>query len=359
MLIKEKKRAAASNAKPFPFRRDSFRRASAGTTASNIPPGGDIAKWPMPSAVSGEALKSKRRTHVNPSIGRDGEGANPSEYREHGASDCVKVYFDGIKRFSLITFDEEKRLARKIALGDHAARKKMIESNLRLVVNIAKRYLNRGLPLQDLIEEGNIGLIKSVERFKATKDCKFSTYATYWIKQSVERAIANQSGTIRLPIHVSADMFKITRATRELTLTLKRPPSFQEITKKTGFSGRYVKKLSTIGKKCYSLESGFPEDSDTPLLERLEDERVATPMDIIDSGRRVERVRNWLNMLDEGEQKILKMRFGLGAEEPQTLEAIGRMFGVTRERVRQIEVKALGKLKGVMSETEINSMDAV
>ncbi|MBI5970274.1 MAG: sigma-70 family RNA polymerase sigma factor [Deltaproteobacteria bacterium] len=280
-------------------------------------------------------------------------------HKDYCASDCVKVYFNGIKRFGLIAFDEEKRLARKIAKGDLEARRKMIESNLRLVVNIAKRYLNRGLALQDLIEEGNIGLIKSVERFKAAKDCKFSTYATYWIKQSVERAIANQSGVVRLPIHVSADMFKITRATRELTLTLKRPPNMAEITKKTGLSGRYVKKLSVIGKKCFSLESGFPEESDTPLLERLVDERVASPMDIIDSHRRVDRVRGWLNMLGEGEQRILKMRFGLGAEEPQTLEAIGREFGVTRERVRQIEVNALDKLKGIMSETEFNSMDAV
>ena len=285
--------------------------------------------------------------------GASGEDSAP------GAADCVKLYFNGIKRFSLITSQEEKRLAGRIACGDHEARRKMIESNLRLVVNIAKRYLNRGLAFQDLIEEGNIGLIKSVEKFKATKDCKFSTYATYWIRQSVERAIVNQSGTVRLPIHVSADMGKIVRATRELSLSLKRSPNIAELSKKTGLSGRYVKKLSTIGKKCYSLESGFPEDSDQPLLERLKDEKAASPMDIIDSGRRNTRIRSWVNMLGESEQRILKMRFGLGSEEPQTLESIGRSFGVTRERVRQIEVKALGKLKDIMSRTEINSMDAV
>jgi len=275
------------------------------------------------------------------------------------ASDSVKVYFSGIKKFALLTSDEEKTLARKIAKGCMESRRKMIEANLRLVVNIAKRYLNRGLPLQDLIEEGNIGLIKSVERFKATKGCKFSTYATYWIKQAIERAIANQSSIVRLPIHVTADISKLTRATRELSRNLKREPSIEELTEKTGLSGRYVKKLNTISKKSYSLEASFPDDTDQSLLDRLEDDRFPSPMEIIDESRRTERISNWLGMLDDNERTILKLRFGLESDEPQTLESIGKSFGVTRERVRQIEVKALDKLKKIIKQTDICSFDTI
>ena len=286
-------------------------------------------------------------------------GRKEDREKETTATDSVKVYFSGIKRFALLTSDEEKTLARKIAKGDTQARRKMIEANLRLVVNIAKRYLNRGLPLQDLIEEGNIGLIKSVERFKATKGCKFSTYATYWIKQAIERAIANQSSIVRLPIHVTADISKLTRANRELTRALKREPSLVELSEKTGLSGRYVKKLNTISKKSYSLEASFPDDTDQSLLDRLEDDRFPTPMEVIDDSRRVERINSWLGMLDENERTILKLRFGLEEDEPQTLESIGKSFGVTRERVRQIEVKALDKLKKIIRQSDIVSFDSV
>src|SRR3989337_3874064 len=151
------------------------------------------------------------------------------ESRESFSTDSVKFYFNSIKKYQLLTPKEEKLLAKKISKGDHLARSRMIEANLRLVVNIAKRYINRGFPLQDLIEEGNIGLIKSVERFKANKGCKFSTYATYWIKQSIERAIANQSNIVRLPIHITADLAKLARASRELMMVLNRDPSIGEL----------------------------------------------------------------------------------------------------------------------------------
>ena len=178
-----------------------------------------------------------------------------SEVREGFSTDSVKSYFNSIKRFHLLTSREEKLLAKKISKGDQEARRRMIEANLRLVVNIAKKYMNRGFPLPDLIEEGNIGLIKSVERFRASKGCKFSTYATYWIKQSIERAIANQGNVVRLPIHVTADISKLSRATRELMMALSREPDFSELAERTGFSGRYVKKLDLISKKSYSLEA--------------------------------------------------------------------------------------------------------
>lgn len=303
-------------------------------------------------------LKSQEAEIAKTPVKRRGRKED-KEGRETTASDSVKVYFSGIKKFNLLTSDEEKTLARRIAKGDMEARRQMIEANLRLVVNIAKRYLNRGLPLQDLIEEGNIGLIKSVERFKATKGCKFSTYATYWIKQAIERAIANQSSIVRLPIHVTADISKLTRANRELTRTLKREPSVVELSEKTGLSGRYVKKLNTISKKSYSLEATFPDDTDQSLLDRLEDDRFPTPMEIIDESRRVDRINGWLGMLDDNERTILRLRFGLDEDEPQTLVAIGKSFGVTRERVRQIEVKALDKLKKIIKQSDITAFDSI
>ena len=275
------------------------------------------------------------------------------------SSDTVNVYFSNIKKFSLLDAQEEKRLARRIAAGDREARKKMIESNLRLVVNIAKRYLNRGLPLQDLIEEGNIGLIKSVERFKSKKGCRFSTYATYWIRQAVDRAIANQANTVRLPIHVTNDLSKLTRAKRELNAELDREPSVRELSEKTGLSGRYVKKLSRINKKTYSLEATVSDDFDQPLLERLEDESFPAPTELVDRGTRGRMVTGWLERLDRNEREILRLRFGFDGVDTQTLETIGKKFGVTRERVRQIEVKALDKLKRIIEEDDMTLSDVV
>lgn len=282
------------------------------------------------------------------------------EAKEAAATDTVKVYFNNIRRYPLLTSREEKDLARRIARGDRAARRKMIEANLRLVVNIAKRYINRGFLLQDLIEEGNIGLIKSVERFKASKGCKFSTYATYWIRQAIERAIANQSNIIRLPIHVSADIAKIARVSREHMMRHSKEPSVGELSEKTGLSGRYVKKLDLIARKSLSLESVSSDGSEQSLLERLEDERFPAPADLITEARRSNKVEAWLGLLDDNERTIIRDRFGLENDTPRTLEAIGRTFGVTRERVRQIELKALQKLKRIIEESEhVTSFDTL
>lgn len=282
------------------------------------------------------------------------------ESRENISTDSVRFYFSCIKKFPLLTSHEERHLAKQIARGDKTARKKMIEANLRLVVNIAKRYINRGFPLQDLIEEGNIGLIKSVERFRAAKGCKFSTYATYWIKQSIERAIANQVNVVRLPIHITADISKVSRAARELTMTLHREPDYMELADRTGLSGRYVKKLDMISKKSYSLEAVLPDGSDQTLLDKLEDQSFPPHIDTLDSARKADKISRWLKMLDENECRIIKLRFGIDSNGPETLEAIGKAFGVTRERVRQIEVKALDKLKKIIKGTEkLASLDAV
>lgn len=283
-----------------------------------------------------------------------------SEVSEGFSTDSVKFYFNTIKKFPLLKPAEEKLLAKRISKGDQEARRRMIEANLRLVVNIAKKYMNRGFPLQDLIEEGNIGLIKSVERFRASKGCKFSTYATYWIKQSIERAIANQGNVVRLPIHVTADISKLCRATRELTMTLSRDPDWSELAERTGFSGRYVKKLDSIGKKSYSLEAALPDGSEQTLLDRLEDPALLPQLDLLDCKRKAERVNTWLAFLDENERNVIKLRFGIGNGGPETLEAIGKAFGVTRERVRQIEVKALGKLKSLARDRDkVASLDAL
>ena len=298
--------------------------------------------------------RSKRSSFKKkPSNPRRGSGA------EEGYSvDSIKAYFNSIKKYPLLTPEEERELAVRVARGDVEARRRMIEANLRLVVNIAKRYIHRGIPLQDLIEEGNIGLIKSVERFKETKGCKFSTYATYWIRQAVERAIANQSSIVRLPIHVSTDLSRLMRAVRELSEEYGREPTVRELSERTGMSGRYVKKLSMIAKKVYSLEATVSEDSDQSLLDRIEDEKSLLPVDVIDAVRRSELVEEWLGMLDENERRILRLRFGLEGE-PETLEKIGRRFGVTRERIRQIEVKALDKLKRILKERDITALDMI
>ncbi len=285
------------------------------------------------------------RAHCEPQ--GPGENKDIKDGRLGSSTDSVRLYFNNIKRFPLLKPQEEKALARRIAKGDRQANKIMIESNLRLVVSIAKRYINRELPIQDLIEEGNVGLIKAVERFNAQKGCKFSTYATYWIKQSIERAIANQANTVRLPIHVSADMSKVARASRQLSQQFNREPSLAEISDATGLSGRYVRRLDTISRKSYSLEATLPDGTDMTLMDRLEDSAQRNPLDIIEAGKMSVRVNSWLSSLDDNESRILRMRFGFDDLGPQTLESIGRAFGVTRERVRQVEVKAIEKLRKI------------
>ena len=287
--------------------------------------------------------------------------------RSYGASDectadstdTISAYFRGIKRFELLSAADEKRLAKGVAMGDPEARKKFIESNLRLVVNIAKRYMNRGLPLQDLIEEGNIGLIKSVERFNPGKGCRFSTYATYWIKQSVDRAVANQANTVRLPIHVTNDLAKLSRVARELTSTLEREPSLDELSEKSGLSGRYVKKLSSINTRSLSLESTLSDDHDQSLIGKIEDESMPAPMDFREMADRSAMLDEWLGMLDNSEADIIRRRFGFNGDVTETLDAIGKAFGVTRERVRQIEAKALLKLKKMIEASELTFYDVI
>jgi RNA polymerase primary sigma factor len=266
--------------------------------------------------------------------------------------DAIKHYLREIQKTTLLTAEEEKALARRIDLGEKAARDKMIESNLRLVVKIAKRYINRGLPFIDLIEEGNIGLIKAVERFKLSKECRFSTYATWWIRQSIERALVNQSRIIRLPVHVSDDINRMLKITRMLVQDLNREPTTKEVATRMEVNPSYVRRLLVLLKKTYSIEMPMGENSDYFLIDTIEDTSNHSPATLLEDVNKFEMVSEWLGQLSENEQKIIAMRFGLDDKEPQTLDTIGRSFGVTRERIRQIEAKSLEKLRKMLQQSE-------
>ena len=268
--------------------------------------------------------------------------------------DAIKLYMRDIQKSKLLSAEEEKELAGRIDLGDKAARDKMIESNLRLVVKIAKRYINRGLPFLDLIEEGNVGLIKAVGKFKLSKECRFSTYATWWIRQSIERALVNQSRTIRLPVHVSDDVNKMFRVTRELVNKMNREPTGKEIAAEMGVDIAYVRRLMVLLKKTYSIERPMGENNDYFLLDTIEDTSNVSVAELFENLNKYELVSKWLETLPDNEKNILTLRFGLDDNEPQTLDTIGHIYGVTRERIRQIEVKALEKLRVIIKSSQAN-----
>lgn len=267
--------------------------------------------------------------------------------------DAIKIYLRDIQRTPLLCAASEKELARKIEKGDDAARKKMIESNLRLVVKIAKRYINRGLPFLDLIEEGNLGLIKSVERFNLAKECRFSTYATWWIRQSIERALINQSRTIRLPVHVSDDIGRMIRVSRKLSHELSREPTNQEIADTMKATIQHVRRLMTLLRHTYSIEAPIGDGNDFSLIDTIEDSSMTSPTELLENINIYELISSHFNKLTENEQKILTLRFGLDDNEPQTLDIIGQQFGVTRERIRQIEAKSLEKLRVFYTNSQI------
>ncbi|MGD0586824.1 MAG: sigma-70 family RNA polymerase sigma factor [Oryzomonas sp.] len=259
--------------------------------------------------------------------------------------DAIKIYLRDIQRTPLLNAESEKELARRVEKGDKSARDKMIESNLRLVVKIAKRYINRGLPFLDLIEEGNLGLIKAVERFSLAKECRFSTYATWWIRQAIERSLVNQSRTIRLPVHVSDDINRMLKATRALSQTLQREPSVQEVADAMKAKVAYTRRLMTLLRRTCSMETPIGDGNDYFLIDTIEDSSLVSPSELLENVNRYEMISRFFDELTESEQKILTLRFGLDDREPQTLDTIGQSFGVTRERIRQIESKCLEKLR--------------
>jgi RNA polymerase primary sigma factor len=259
--------------------------------------------------------------------------------------DAIKIYLRDIQRTPLLDAESERELARNVEKGDKVARNKMIESNLRLVVKISKRYINRGLPFLDLIEEGNLGLIKAVERFSLAKECRFSTYATWWIRQAIERALINQSRTIRLPVHISDGINRVLKTARGLSQELQREPTMQEIAEAMEVKPVYVRRMMTLLRRTCSIDTPIGDGSDYALIDSIQDFSTAAPLELLENINQYDIISEHFEALSESEQKILTLRFGLDDKEPQTLDIIGQQFGVTRERIRQIEAKCLEKLR--------------
>ena len=260
-------------------------------------------------------------------------------------ADLVQLYLNEIGSTPLLTAAEEVLVAKALQAGDEMARHRMIKSNLRLVVMIAKRYTNRALPLLDLIEEGNLGLIRAVEKFDPDRGFRFSTYATWWIRQSIERALMNQGRTIRLPIHIQKDINIIVRCTRELRSSLRREPSTSEIADVLDRDPGEVSNLLKLSEKITSVDNQLSTDSDRSLVETVPSQGEDNPLSIVDDQKVEGCLEHWLDDLPDRQREILARRFGLMGYEASTLEAVGEEVGLTRERVRQIQIDALARLK--------------
>ena len=259
--------------------------------------------------------------------------------------DAVRMYLKEIGKVPLLTGAEERELEIRMEQGDEEAKKKLCESNLRLVVSIAKRYLNRGLSFLDLIQEGNLGLIKAVDKFDYTKGYKFSTYATWWIRQAITRSIADQARTIRIPVHMVETINKLIRISRQLLQELGREPTSEEIAKEMGITVEKVREIKKISQDPVSLETPIGEEEDSHLGDFIPDDDVPAPVEAAAYSMLKEQLMEVLDTLSDREKKVLMLRFGLEDGRPRTLEEVGKEFNVTRERIRQIEAKALRKLR--------------
>ncbi|MBQ5661341.1 MAG: RNA polymerase sigma factor RpoD [Lachnospiraceae bacterium] len=259
--------------------------------------------------------------------------------------DPIRMYLKEIGKVPLLSTEEEIELAKRIELGDEEAKRTLAESNLRLVVSIAKRYMGRGMQFLDLIQEGNLGLIKAVEKFEYKKGYKFSTYATWWIRQAITRAIADQARTIRIPVHMVETINRLIRTQRQLVQTLGREPSPEEVAAAMEIPVERVREVMKISMDPVSLETPIGEEEDSHLGDFIQDEQVMVPADAATYTLLREQLTEVLETLTEREQKVLRLRFGLDDGRPRTLEEVGRDFNVTRERIRQIEAKALRKLR--------------
>ena len=264
------------------------------------------------------------------------------------SDDSVRLYLREIGKIPLLNAEEELALAQKVVAGDKKAKDQMAEANMRLVVSIAKRYSGRGLDFLDLIQEGNTGLLRAVEKFDPDKGFKFSTYATWWIRQAITRAIADQARTIRIPVHMVETINKLLRTQRRMTQDLNREPTIEELAKELEMEPEKVEYVMKIKQDIHSLDAGVGrdgDDEDSVLGDFIEDEDAASPEDSAANQLLKEQVQDILSVLTEREQKIVKMRFGLEDGKSHTLEEVGQEFAVTRERIRQIEAKALTKLR--------------
>lgn len=260
-------------------------------------------------------------------------------------ADSLNMYLKEIRQFPLLTAEEERELIDRIGHGDMSARDRLVESNLRLVVSIAKKYQNNGLTLMDLIQEANIGLLIAVEKFEPERGYRFSTYASWWIKQTISRALDNKSKLIRLPAYVVEGVNKMKNVERALTITLGREPTLEEVAKEMGLDEAKVKKLRDSSKEISSLDVAVGDDDEATMGELIADTSSLTPEESMDNQTKTEVLDTILGTLEDREGDVIKYRYGLMDGEPRTLEEVGQIFGLTKERIRQIEAKALRKLR--------------
>jgi RNA polymerase primary sigma factor len=299
--------------------------------------------------VSGAVVEPNPELFIDEWVDEEGdeeEIIQDTSYLDDVADDSVRLYLREIGKIPLLNAEEELALAQKVVAGDKRAKDKMAEANMRLVVSIAKRYVGRGLDLLDLIQEGNTGLLRAVEKFDPDKGFKFSTYATWWIRQAITRAIADQARTIRIPVHMVETINKLLRTQRRLTQDLNREPTNEEIAEAMELDVEKVEHIMKIKQDISSLDASVRDDEeDSVLQDFIEDEDTVTPEESATGQLLKEQVKDLLGSLSEREQKILRLRFGLEDGKQHTLEEVGQEFSVTRERIRQIEAKALAKLK--------------
>lgn len=280
----------------------------------------------------------------------EGEDVEKIDFTDTGdisstTQDPVKMYLKDIGKVPLLSAEEEIELAKRMEAGDEMAKKKLAESNLRLVVSIAKRYVGRGMLFLDLIQEGNLGLLKAVEKFDYRKGYKFSTYATWWIRQAITRAIADQARTIRIPVHMVETINKVTRVSRDLLQKLGREPLPEEVGEVMGLPKERVQEIMKIAQEPVSLETPIGDEEDSHLGDFIQDESIPTPVEATNQTLLHEQLDEVVSTLTEREQRVIKLRFGWDDGRPRTLEEVGKEFNVTRERIRQIEAKALRKLR--------------
>jgi RNA polymerase nonessential primary-like sigma factor len=292
--------------------------------------------------------KAKTKTKASGPAAKDAGKAQAADDATQSQMDATRLYLNEIGASELLTAEEEVYFSRKAQKGDTAARQRMIESNLRLVVKIARRYMNRGLALLDLIEEGNLGLMRAVEKFDPERGFRFSTYATWWIRQTIERAIMNQTRTIRLPIHVVKEINIYLRAARKLTQTLDHEPTAEEIADLLEKPIDEVKRMLGLNERITSVDTPFGKNADKPLLETISDRKSEDPADKIQSDSLSSNLDYWLSKLNEKQREVVERRFGLHGYEISTLEQVAKELGVTRERVRQIQMDGLKRLRVIL-----------
>ncbi len=309
---------------------------------------GEALAGPVTEGLAAIDFDGPAPEELEEDVDTDEDLLSQEQYFDDASDDSVRLYLREIGKIPLLNAEEELALAQRVIAGEKKAKDKMAEANMRLVVSIAKRYSGRGLDFLDLIQEGNTGLLRAVEKFDPDKGFKFSTYATWWIRQAITRAIADQARTIRIPVHMVETINKLLRTQRRMTQELNREPTIEELAKELEMEPEKVEYVMKIKQDITSLDAGVGrdgDDEDSVLRDFIEDEDSATPEESAASQLLKEQVQEILSTLSDREQKIIKMRFGLESGKSHTLEEVGQEFAVTRERIRQIEAKALAKLR--------------